>query len=673
MKVEEYAINMPHGGRQANEGIARSETFRRHTQRSSSGNAIHQQRSPSTKVDSPGTSSTLRSTASSNAIHQEGSSSVPSFPGQPSYSDDAGDSGSHSIMIGNLDPTNGRERTSDDYRDLCVPLLQAAIKGNWRAAQAFLEKHHFYEEIGRARITKEEATALHISAAAEHTTFVKKLLKLMSPDDLVLKTDYGFTALHSVAQVGNVRIAKQLVEMNRGPLLICDANEDTPLIVAAYQGHTDMVSYLFTQTDLEQLTDLKRIELLEYTIYNDMYDTALKILEKCPNIATAGTECWRVALEMLARKPFAIGSESQLSFWKSLVNSWFKGICNKALMKTLAHQLVDKLWKNVGIPDNSFSSNLVHNKIALMIEAAKVGNADFLIILARSCPDLIWQQDENQMSIFHIAILYRHESVFNLIHEIGSGKDSLASYITLETGENMLHLAAKLSPSNQLNINVSGAALQMQRELLWFKEIEKIVPWHYVNKRNSNSQTPKEIFIKAHKDLQLDGEKWMKDTANYCMLVATLIATVIFAAIFTVPGGSNQETGTPIFLRRNWFMVFFISDAIALCSSSTSIVIFLSILTSRYTEEDFFKSLPSKLVFGLVTLFISMAGMMVAFSATCFLVYSSVKAWVPFVVITLVGIPVVLFVWLHHELWVDTFLSTYKSRFLFRPSKRRLF
>jgi len=199
------------------------------------------------------------------------------------------------------------------------------------------------------------------------------------------------------------------------------------------------------------------------------------------------------------------------------------------------------------------------------------------------------------------------------------------------------------------------------------------VPWHYVNKRNSNSQTPKEIFIKAHKDLQLDGEKWMKDTANYCMLVATLIATVIFAAIFTVPGGSNQETGTPIFLRRNWFMVFFISDAIALCSSSTSIVIFLSILTSRYTEEDFFKSLPSKLVFGLVTLFISMAGMMVAFSATCFLVYSSVGAWVPFVVITLVGIPVALFVRLHHKLWVDTLLSTYKSRFLFRPFKRRLF
>jgi hypothetical protein len=191
--------------------------------------------------------------------------------------------------------------------------------------------------------------------------------------------------------------------------------------------------------------------------------------------------------------------------------------------------------------------------------------------------------------------------------------------------------------------------------------------------KNSEGKTPKEIFIKRHTKLKKEGEKWMKDTANYCMLVATLIATVMFAAAFTVPGGSNQETGTPIFLRSNWLMIFFISDTIALCSSSTSIVIFLSILTSRYTEDDFLKSLPSKLVFGIATLFISMAGMMVAFSATCFLVYSNARAWVPVVVITSTIVPVASFVVLHHKLWVDTFLSTYKSRFLFRPYKRRLF
>jgi hypothetical protein len=82
------------------------------------------------------------------------------------------------------------------------------------------------------------------------------------------------------------------------------------------------------------------------------------------------------------------------------------------------------------------------------------------------------------------------------------------------------------------------------------------VPQAYVNRRNSEGQTPKEIFIKTHAHLQKDGEKWMKNTADKCMIVATLIATVIFAAAFSIPGGSNQQTGTPIFYRRNNSTVF---------------------------------------------------------------------------------------------------------------------
>ena len=45
---------------------------------------------------------------------------------------------------------------------------------------------------------------------------------------------------------------------------------------------------------------------------------------------------------------------------------------------------------------------------------------------------------------------------------------SFEMVILNEDGNNMLHLAAGLAPEEKLNA-ISGAALQMQRELLWFK------------------------------------------------------------------------------------------------------------------------------------------------------------------------------------------------------------
>ena len=199
-----------------------------------------------------------------------------------------------------------------------------------------------------------------------------------------------------------------------------------------------------------------------------------------------------------------------------------------------------------------------------------------------------------------------------------------------------------------------------------------MVPPSYLNKKDGNGKTAKQIFTEEHESLQREGAEWMKGTANYCMIVATLITTVVFAAAFTVPGGSNQDTGTPILLKSIWFRVFFISDAIALFTSSTSILLFLSIfLTSRFMEMDFHVSLPSKFVWGLAALFISIVGMVVAFSATCFLVFKSeIKmTWLPIVIFVSAFVPIILFVLLHYKLWLDIIRSTYLSRFLFGDVK----
>ncbi len=187
------------------------------------------------------------------------------------------------------------------------------------------------------------------------------------------------------------------------------------------------------------------------------------------------------------------------------------------------------------------------------------------------------------------------------------------------------------------------------------------MPPSYIKMKNSDNQRPKDLFTEKHKDLLKEGENWMRSTATSCMLVATLIATLVFAAVFTLRGGNNESA--PTFLNKKWFLIFMISDAVALFSSSASIMMFLSILTSRYAENDFLISLPARLMLGLSALFISIATMVLAYGAAIFMIYDH---WVPIVIAVLGCVPITLFAFKHFHLWADTIRSTYWSRFLFR-------
>jgi hypothetical protein len=133
--------------------------------------------------------------------------------------------------------------------------------------------------------------------------------------------------------------------------------------------------------------------------------------------------------------------------------------------------------------------------------------------------------------------------------------------------------------------------------------------------RNIDGKKHYELFTENHEELIKAGEEWTKDTAKSYIGVATLILTITFAAAFTVPGGNNQETGTPIFLHEKIFNIFIIADALSIFISASSVLVFIGILTSRYAGRDFLKVLPLKLVLALVLLLLSVCSMMVAFYA----------------------------------------------------------
>ncbi|KAJ9691146.1 hypothetical protein PVL29_013355 [Vitis rotundifolia] len=565
-----------------------------------------------------------------------------------------------------------------------APLYLAALSGDWDVAERIFESDH---EAVRARITRAQETPLHIAAGARHVTFVENLVRKMTPADLALQNKVGNTALCFAAVSGVTKIAEVMVNKNKRLPLIRGSEGATPLHMATLLGHREMVWYLYNKTDSNRLTDEDHHGLLVAAITSDLFDVALKIIQKHPKIATARGRNGETALHIMARKPSAYQSGSQLGFLQRCIyaslhvelsgNSsaihkvpFIKVVYDQKLMHTQALALVKCLWSEVLKMNELQVGELIRTPSRLLFTAAELGIIEFLIELIHAYPDLIWKVDTQSRSMFHTAVVHRQEKVFNLIYEIGALKDLIASYRD-ETNNNMLHLAGKLAPSDRLKTD-SGAALQLRRELHWFKEVEKIVQPLYREMRNSEGKTPQTLFMEEHKVLVREGEKWMKDTAASCMLVATLIATVMFAAFFTVPGGDNGNTGIPIFLKRRSFTVFAVSDALSFVSSAASILMFLSILTSRYAEEDFLHSLPNRLTIGLGTLFISVATMMIAFCATLFLVlgHGVCKAKIPIALVAC--IPVSLFALLQFPLFADMVSHTYCSRMFSRPSRHLL-
>ncbi|XP_024963038.1 uncharacterized protein LOC112503195 [Cynara cardunculus var. scolymus] len=580
------------------------------------------------------------------------------------------------------------EGSREDYIKIGVPLYEASIKGHWKAAKAILDQK---PELIRFAITENYETPLHIAASAESTKcveeFVENLVNLMDKNDLELQNKTCNTALSLAAAAGNVKTAKIMVKKNRAVLDIPGSNRMMPLYMAALFAKSDMVKYLYENSKKmsgDYWTPENRGWVLQKCVEADIFDVALNIVSDLPEL-TAKKRLLMEILSVLAQKTRAF-KRIKPNFMSRIIKSISYVKIGHVEKESDALQLLRVIWQKIAIMPKNEIDDIIRGPPGevrvpggrikgypsrVLFLAAKMGNTRFILELIRSYPDIIWKVDDKGQTIFHIAVKRRHAKIYNLLYEIGSMKD-LITPLKDKKDNNMLHLVAKSAKPKRFQ-NVSGVALQMQRELLWFKEVEQMIPPNYRQRKNKDGEIPHDLFTKKHERLVAQGEEWMKNTASQCMVVATLISTIVFAAAFTLPGGYNQNTGVPFFRQKPALIVFVISDAISLIFSSTSVLMFLSILTSRYAERDFLESLPKKLMFGLATLFLSIFTMMVAFSASFFVLYTKNLKWVPIIVAGLAAMPVILFAILQFRLLGDVFYSTYRSRYLFKPKKRVLY
>ncbi|XP_073277843.1 uncharacterized protein [Primulina huaijiensis] len=551
-----------------------------------------------------------------------------------------------------------------------LPLYRAAINGDWKSARKFFDQD---PDAITAKITKVSETALHVAVGSgKAIDFVKELLELIPTEALVtLRDQIGQTALHSAAIFGNVEAAKLLVSKDPAlPNTPCNSSF-LPLHAAAGYANKDMVSFLLTvtrdDTGYNPFADGSGVDILNLVILAEFYDLALYLVQLYPYLATLRSSTGNTALNTIARKPSAFFRKSSLRFWERFIYSCVP----TKFGKLYSHH--ERVEENPSVVMGIYSKLCYCSPPLqrLCLSAASSGNSEIVEEILEYFPHAIWSIDPMGHNIFLLAVINRRENVFNLLYQMSEHK-KLATQLTDNEGNNILHLVGKLAPPAQLHL-VSGAALQMQRELQWYKEVEKYVTPDSKDRKNSKLRTPPVEFSEEHKDLVKEGEKWMKDTANSCTVAAALIATIAFAASITVPGGNNGDNGVPIFYNKLAFLTFAVFDAMSLFSSTASMLMFLSILTARYAEGDFLYSLPKRLIIGLVTLFLSITSMMIAFSATLYLVFGRRKAWTLVPIAALACLPVILFVQLQFPLLLEMIISTYRSRIFGKRSGRLLF
>ncbi|KAL5572865.1 hypothetical protein UlMin_022462 [Ulmus minor] len=546
-----------------------------------------------------------------------------------------------------------------------TPLTSAVMSGNLEAAKLLVSKNPDLPNIW----DNDNRLPLHYAANKGHKEMSLFLLSKTSdnnpsPDGRhpsLFDQDCGLQLLADLIQANLFGVTLDL--MKTRPKLAC----------ASISRQAILFPPLFIK--YRELVTLNRLGPLEQIIY-DCIRVAATEDDDIPLLHDSGGDDenlimaskYHFAFGMLYKKISSAFGKVPQKIWDVLkyLGPRLKQIHDMKLVHMQMIELVKLMLAKV--PWGSKASGLV--KLSFL-PAMKSGFHELVYEMIMTCPNLVHHNDQDGRNVFQLAALYRQDKILKLMLKMGNYKKvekkdtGPFEFVSVRMewgkidkyGNTILHLAAMLQPSSQ----ISGAALQMQRELQWFKAVEEFVHPSLHEKHNLDNLTPRELFTKEHRRLVKEGEEWMKTTAESCTVVATLIATMVFGAAFQVPGGNNDQ-GFPIFLHETSFLIFAISDALALFFSSTSVLMFLGILTARYAEEDFLKSLPRKLFYGLIFLFFSLVYVMATFSSGLYIVLCNRLDWVAIPIATLASLTLLTYAFWQFPLIVEIYYSTYRYK-----------
>ncbi|XP_056166508.1 uncharacterized protein LOC115684503 [Syzygium oleosum] len=584
--------------------------------------------------------------------------------------------------------------------------FEVAVKGHWKAAERILSHNPKAMTAKVITVEGDDLTILDIAILVGQDQLVENLVKRFPPESKA----FTISALYLATRRGRIRRVKELVDKldevgeQGGTLALLIATTNAP-------RQEEVIRHLAMNTKSTPEDDT-----ISNLIRAGYLDILLDLACRYPSLATTANTRNGSLLEVFTQVKSYYRSGAKLNFWEKCIYQCIPRLVDTSFdnakdMRMARGKIAYLMLRATPFIKRSGELKLRHEcslelatlvfkekkasmetpeilelTSAIVLDAASSGISEIVKLCLENYPELMWDKEftkkliEEVVRAQHVE-LFRLMNVYNTIpklrYKFQRNCDLMATAVEWSLG--------------YVPADVSGSAFLLQREIQWFKILEdrsspliKSLKFKMKVKKDKigpssesleleltkerRGKTYWEVFLEQRKDLLKEATQWMKDTSSSCSLVATLIITVAFVAVFTVPGSNDNSTGIPVFLEKGSFMVFAVADALALFSSITTTLMFLAIQTSRYATEDFLHSLPRKMILGLTFLFLSLAFMLVVFGSALMIVLSERLKWIYIPITLLAAIPIILFAILQLPLYVEMVESTYRPR-LYLPIK----
>uniref|UniRef100_A0A803MI82 PGG domain-containing protein n=2 Tax=Chenopodium quinoa TaxID=63459 RepID=A0A803MI82_CHEQI len=398
------------------------------------------------------------------------------------------------------------------------------------------------------------------------------------------RTPGGSNIIHVVLRHANGNdkaTAFVTTALSKWPILSMrqDNNGDTPLHLAA-KWKTGVPMKLLVDASKKFLKQLdeseKAFHVAPWAVKNnkgsfpihealqaDNLDGALDLLECDEEAAHRVDDLGETPLHAFAKYGFSIEKDEAKKFVKKL----------KGLSKDAAYLRDDE-------------------GLTPLLSAAKSGRFQVVQAILEYCPQSAYLRDSGGRTFLHLLRFTGEDVDESLANTFKNAGDQLFDIPEADTQRLVQDYEGSTPLHHAIRTGNSIAAIVLTQKCLKDEEQRELA---LVDKKGdtipdllASHDVPNEIITKIRKKVpkavSLARSSYgirkteMKESANALSVVAALLATITFAAAFQVPGGFDGDDGSPVLLRKPAFIIFVITNTIAMCCSMLCLFLLLWVM-----------------------------------------------------------------------------------------------